>query len=220
MDLKLYQKVVAAYTMSDDEIDKRAYGVAAYYGLSFNDVDCMNEKLFIKKAVKVETRIALNSIRRFYLRKVNIQTDANKLTFGQFIEILHWLKDGEIESYHMIAASLLKSRKDHKKDAERMSNVKAGRIVPFIRKFLESFNSLLQSYSVLLDIQEKEALETNAERDTPHPFLEQYGWIFSAKQVADYEGIKLNDAYDMNVINALNDLAYLKSFNDYKEEQS
>lgn len=54
-------------------------------------------------------------------------------------------------------------------------------------------------------------------------FTENFGWIYSAKQVADMEGIPLDAVYDLSVIQFLNDLAYLKQkrlVDEYQYQQS
>jgi hypothetical protein len=54
-------------------------------------------------------------------------------------------------------------------------------------------------------------------------FTENFGWIYSAKQVAEMEGIPLDAVYDLSVIQFLNDLAYLKQkrlVDEYQYQQS
>jgi hypothetical protein len=46
-----------------------------------------------------------------------------------------------------------------------------------------------------------------------------YGWIYQATLIADHEKIKLEDVYNLPTLQALNDLAYLKSKNAYESEQ-
>jgi len=50
-------------------------------------------------------------------------------------------------------------------------------------------------------------------------FMERWGWVFSTKQVADFQNITVNAAYDLRVIEYLNTLAYLKDYNKDKEAQ-
>ena len=69
----------------------------------------------------------------------------------------------------------------------------------------------------------KEVVPAKEEVEEPkkkHVFPERYGWMYSTKEVADYEGIKLNDAYDINIIQALNAMSYLKSKASYEKWQS
>jgi hypothetical protein len=49
------------------------------------------------------------------------------------------------------------------------------------------------------------------------PFMARWGWVFQTKQVADFNNIKVNEAYDLRVIEYLNCLAYLKDYNKHKE---
>jgi hypothetical protein len=46
--------------------------------------------------------------------------------------------------------------------------------------------------------------------------MEQYGWIYQAELVSQYERIELTKVYDMPTVHFLNDLAYLKSKNEYE----
>jgi hypothetical protein len=47
--------------------------------------------------------------------------------------------------------------------------------------------------------------------------MERWGWVASTKQVADFQNIKVSDAYDLKVVEYLNTLAYLKDYNKNKE---
>jgi hypothetical protein len=47
--------------------------------------------------------------------------------------------------------------------------------------------------------------------------MERWGWVHSTKQVADFENISVSQAYNLPVIQYLNDLAYLKDYNKYQE---
>ena len=49
--------------------------------------------------------------------------------------------------------------------------------------------------------------------------MERCGWVFSTKQVADFSNITVNQTYDLNVIEYLNTLAYLKDYNKHKDNE-
>ena len=49
--------------------------------------------------------------------------------------------------------------------------------------------------------------------------MERWGWVFSTKQVADFNNITVNQTYDLNVIEYLNTLAYLKDYNKHKDNE-
>ena len=41
-------------------------------------------------------------------------------------------------------------------------------------------------------------------------FTTNYGWIYNVKAVAEFEGINLEAAFNLSVVQGLNDLSYLK----------
>jgi hypothetical protein len=49
--------------------------------------------------------------------------------------------------------------------------------------------------------------------------MASWGWVFSTKQVADFNNITVNDAYDLRVIEYLNTLAYLKDYDKHKDNE-
>ena len=49
-------------------------------------------------------------------------------------------------------------------------------------------------------------------------FEARYGWIFSAKRVADFENISLDQCFGLGVIQFLNDLSYLKEFEQHERK--
>ena len=50
-------------------------------------------------------------------------------------------------------------------------------------------------------------------------FISAYGWYFNAKQVADFENVTVSQAFELNVIQYLNILSYLKAKSEYDAEQ-
>ena len=49
--------------------------------------------------------------------------------------------------------------------------------------------------------------------------MERWGWVYSTKQVADFQNISVNAAFELSVVEYLNTLAYLKDYNKDKENQ-
>lgn len=47
--------------------------------------------------------------------------------------------------------------------------------------------------------------------------MERWGWVHNTKQVADFENITIIQAYQLPIIQYLNDLAYLKDYNKYQD---
>ncbi len=70
---------------------------------------------------------------------------------------------------------------------------------------------------------ENDEAEQKETKNAESVFTENFGWIYSAKQVAEMEGIPLDAVYDLSVIQFLNDLAYLKQkrlVDEYQYQQS
>lgn len=214
MTVDKFQRVYSIQSITTDETEKVCLMLSEVFGLDYTEL-MLNEVKGVDKYIKrlnkkIETKQGLFSLK--------LITDAQKITLGQFIECQHWLKSDPILNLHLIAASILKKRKEHKLDADRILNVDIKRVHDKVYKFIESFRQLIESYSGLFEIEED--IEDKPKRRSQHIFPERYGWMFSAKEVADYEGVKLNDAYEINIIQALNTMSYLKSKASYEKWQS
>jgi hypothetical protein len=61
--------------------------------------------------------------------------------------------------------------------------------------------------------------DDNRGRENDRGFMSIYGWIYQATLISDHEKIKLDEVYNLPTLQALNDLAYLKSKNAYDSEQ-
>jgi hypothetical protein len=70
---------------------------------------------------------------------------------------------------------------------------------------LEQFNN---SFGSLFERRDPEDTD---EPTQPDEFTDYYGWIFNTSAIAEYERITLDQAYDLPVMQALNDLSYLKA---------
>lgn len=227
MTVKQYQDIARSYAGTDDPIEQIALAVCHVYSLTVDEVDGMRKAEFLRYSAGMTRTMQRINSRPWYYRKI-LQTDATKITLGQFVEVQHWAKDGEADSVPLIAASVLKKRGQHKKDVERILRMNIRRVRQDVTAFMESFNDLVLSYSGLFEQKELDPDATEEEIEARekeqalavHPFIDRYGWIFSAKQIATFEGIALDQAYELPIIQALNDLAYLKEEVDYKAKQN
>lgn len=48
--------------------------------------------------------------------------------------------------------------------------------------------------------------------------MQVFGWIYTAKKIAEFEGITTDQAYDLPTIQALNTMSYLKAKDAYDAE--
>lgn len=203
MTVEKYQRIYEISVTTPDTVERIAFMICDVFGKTPDEVDNMSKVRFLKYTDRLSKEI--KTADRWY-NHVHLETDATKITFGQFIETTFWLKNPIQEVMHLVAASLLRKWSGtHQEAAQYILGLQLWQIHDQVASFTESLNKLIKSYKGLFG----EPQDEDAEK--PHPFIEQYGWLFSAKQVADYEGIPLDKAYDLPVIQALNDLSYLKA---------
>jgi hypothetical protein len=205
MTVERYQRIYEISQTTPDDIERVAWMICFIFGKTEEEVNDLTSIQFLNYADKIGKRL---EIKEPPLKTIRLQTDASKITFGQFIECNYWLKNSPVEVAHLVAASLIKPliKRTHQEQAERMLKADIGSIFSQVNTFVKSLNELIRSYKGLFEIQDNQ----EEEQDKPHPFLEQYGWLYSAKQIAEYEGIPLEQAYNLPVIQALNGLSYLK----------
>ena len=221
MKLSDYQRLAKFWDAEHDEVTQVALIVCELYGFSSNQVDNMPPKTFLKYAKKVNKMFNGIDKKPFWSRYY-FENDATQITLGQFIEVQHFIKMGEVENMHLIGASIWDDKRPHAVKSELLKNINVKYLLHDFTTFLISFAELLDSYKGLFETetQPDEDDEEEVKMEKPHPFIDQYGWIFSAKQVAEHEGITLDKAFELPVIQAFNDLAYLKSYQDYQRKMN
>lgn len=215
MKLSQYQRIVSFWDAENDEVTQVALIICDLFDLSYEDVDKMAPKKFIRLSKKVERLFSKLNKKPFFSR-IKFTTDARKINFGQFIEVQHFMKQGEIDAMHLISATIWKDNRDHVTKASILLNLNVRRFLNDYTSFLKSFSDLLKSYEGLFEVEQSEE-EEDAIVEKPHVFIEQYGWIYSAKQIAEHEGISLDQAFELPILQAFNTLAYLKSFQSYQK---
>jgi hypothetical protein len=214
MTLQQYQRIAGFYNQSNDEITQVALIVCDLFNLSHEQVDNMQPKEFIKYSNKVTKKFKKLGKKPLF-RRLKLETDAKKITLGQFIEVQHFLKQGEIDAMHLVTASIWSDSRQHQVKADLLLKKHIRLILADYTTFLQSFAELLQGYKGLFE--SDEVVEDEGKMEKPHPFIEQYGWIYSAKEVAQHEGITLDKAFDLPILQAFNALAYLKSEQAYQK---
>jgi len=146
------------------------------------------------------------------------------IKFGQFIELNYFLADDVIDNAQKILASVShypffkNNSATHLKRSDYFSRQSIVNCAGTLAKVVECFKELTKEYKGLFDMQENEGEEEAVENNV-HPFNKSYGWIFSATEVAKHEGITLEQAYNLPVRQALNDLSFLKAKANYDKEQ-
>lgn len=216
MTVAQFQKIHEINSTTPDTVERLGWIICDVFDYTEDQVNHMSKIKFVWLVNRLERK--LNAKPSKWCKGV-FNTDAESITLGQFIECQHWLKNDAIRAMDLVAASILYERNDHKQDADAIRKMPFKNVFPFVTKFVESFNQLILSYKGLFEINIDED-EEMIKPEKQHPFIENYAWIFSAKEVAAHEGITLNQAFELPVIQAFNDLSYLKSKQDFDKKQA
>jgi hypothetical protein len=86
---------------------------------------------------------------------------------------------------------------------------------------LQTYKRLNKSYGTLFgqrNIEEQENNEGEVERNT-ETFEARWGWVYNAELIKGFEGVSLNQVWELPIIQALNGLAYLKDKNQNERRQ-
>jgi len=206
-----------------DEMDKLLYTTGVIFDKTENQlVDLGAEKC--KKLIAKTSKLFENPFNKKPYKRIGyyqIQYDIEKLRFGQFVEFTYFVAGDVLDNAHKILAScanipLLKNNSDnHRKVSDYLHGQSVIKTIGSLSTLLENYTEFNKEYSGLFDLAE-EGEEVEIVKDG---FNDTYGWIYSATMVAEHERITLEQAFDLNVRQALNDLSYLKAKRNYDEQQ-
>jgi hypothetical protein len=88
---------------------------------------------------------------------------------------------------------------------------------------LHTLNQFNEQYKGLFGTRDDEDDDdTKTTKSIEEEFQDNFGWVYNAYQVAEFEKIPLDAVYDLPVIQFLNDLSYLKqkqSVDEYQHRQ-
>ena len=153
MNLAQYQRIASFYHQESDEIVQIALIVCDMWGLSYDEVDNMQPKKFIKYSNKV-TKEFKKLNKKPLIGRVKLQTDAYAITFGQFIEVQHFMKQGEIDAMHLISSSIWQDKRDHATKAKILLDINVRYVLKDFTLFLISFSNLIKSYKGLFEVEQ------------------------------------------------------------------
>ena len=76
--------------------------------------------------------------------------------------------------------------------------------------FLSIIRGIDKRFGALFDKGVDEGDDSGQSNGSSNSFAQNYGWIYSTEQVAELERISLDAAYDLNIMQFLSDLIYIK----------
>lgn len=212
-----------------DEFETLERTICILYNLSQNQVESLpitkfkdyaNSSLFLFKSDSIPGTIKKR------IGKYKISFDVPAMTYGQYVSVQHFAEK-PIDNMHYILACIvsplkfgfkLKNKTEHHlKYAEDLRNSRMIDVYHTCVYFLQNLQKFNKSYPGLFGMSGNEDdLEGN---DIIETFNQRYGWIYSTKELADFKGITLDEAFDTPLREAFNYLAYLKAKSTHDREQ-
>lgn len=202
------------------DIDKLLFSTCVAFGLTEHELDNMDARRALKMTAQLEKVFSTDMTANAHGRigRYRLYYDVSKMTFGQFIDLSFFLtQKPPIQYAHFALATVAKGwikKGEHSVKATYFLNQPVGKVVGCIAKLTESFESFRSEYKSLFGVDP----EVNGAEASEDKFNKRYGWVYSASQVAEYQRIKLDEAFELPVRQALNALAYLKAKAKYEAE--
>jgi NTP pyrophosphatase (non-canonical NTP hydrolase) len=217
--VEMYQYINEINESQMDQVDKVLFTMAFLTGKSEEEFDKINKYKFAQLQRQFKQRFAqlkMQGKETERIKSFKFNFDIRKVTLGQFIEVQHFYKNNYMVNLHLIAASFSTCKDySHVERADRILKMPLLPVLYNVTKFLEVIKKLSSEYNGLFGIEDMEEEDL---KPLTNGFNEQYGWIYSAQKIAEFERIKLDEAYDLPIIQAFNDLAFLKAHQEYEAE--
>jgi hypothetical protein len=217
----MYQQIEKINKQDMPEMDKVLYSVCVLFGKTEYEIDNEKPKKVVKMMKGLQTifETPFNPKAETRIGKYIINYDVSRATLGQYIELSFFIGRGPDENAHYILASMAsrwrrKLTSEHRQRADYFLNQPVEKVIGAVKAIQESYQQFNNIYTQLFGIDT--AVVGNVQNED---FNKRYGWIYSATQVAQHEGISLDAAYALPVKQAFNDLLYIKAKSKYEMEQ-
>lgn len=217
LTLEKYKTIDAIMSDNIPELDKTLYCICALWDYAPEELDKENPLKVVKMAAKLEKLFKFKISAPTIIGIYKINYDISNITFGQYIELSYFFQGNIIENSNFIVASVAKSpfKSSHVSRAKYFLNKHVGSVVGAMNKVRAGFIQINKEFGSLfgLDGDMHEKAQTDSFMQY---FNNRYGWIFSAEVLAKYNNISIDEAYNLPVKRALNDLVYLKAKSKYE----
>lgn len=206
------------------DIDKVLFSTCVLFDMTEYELNNTDPRKAVKMMAKMQSIFetpfspkAFTKIGRYV-----ISYDVSKMTFGQYIELAFFFADKtKVTQYaHYIMATISRqwprkhTAKDHRKKANYFLIQPVESVIGGVNRIADSFNQFNTEYKGLFGVDKNVSGDVQDEE-----FIKRYGWIYSATQVAQHEGVTLDAAFALPVRQALNDLAFIKAKGKYEADQ-
>lgn len=219
-----YQQIDKINSQEQSDIDKVLFSACALFDMTEYEMDNTDPKRVVKMMAKMqsifETPFSPNALTK--IGRYVLSYDVSKMTFGQYIELAFFLADKTkaTQYAHYIMATISRqwprkhTARDHRKKANYFLNQPVEKAIGCVNRVVDGFNQFNDEYKSLFGVDKNVSGDVQEEE-----FNKRYGWIYSATQVAQHEGITLDATFALPVRQALNDLAFIKAKDRYEADQ-
>jgi hypothetical protein len=216
VSLYKYQQIEEINSRDLPDMDRVLFSVCEVFNRTenqLNNTDPGKVLLMTTRMQRIfETPFSAKSLTK--IGRYVINYDVSKMTFGQYIELAFFLSDKTkvIARAHFIMATISNQRmrkhmaSDHRKKANYFLRQPIEKIIGCVNLITENFNQFNSEYKNFFGV-DKDVYGEVEEQE----FNKRYGWIYSATQVKEHEGITLDDAFAIPIRQAFNDLMFLKA---------
>lgn len=218
ISLGKYQQIESINEQDMPDIDKVLYSACVVFDKTEHEIDNERPKKVLRMMTKMQRlfETPFNPVTNKTIGEYIINYDMTKITLGQYIELNYFISDGAAKNAHYILATMAKDKRgtEHRERAEYFNNQPVEQVIGAMNAIVKNFDQFNKRYKDLFGVDPN--VSGNVQNDE---FNKRYGWIYSATQVALHEGIPLDSAYKLSVINAFNDLMFIKAKAKYDMEQ-
>ena len=220
--LGMYQRIEAVNKQDIPDIDKALFSACVVFNKTEYQMDNEKPGKVLKMMTKMQRMFEapFDPKARERIGDYNINYDVSRITLGQYIEISFFIGRGPVENAHYILASMAgrwrkkKVTSDHRTRAEYFLTQPVEQVIGAVNLIQENYARFNSQYQQLFGVDTDVVGNVQNEE-----FNKRYGWIYSATQVAQHEGIPLDAAYALPVKQAFNGLMYIKAKGKYELEQ-
>lgn len=213
-----YQQIEAINSEPLPDIDKALYSACVVFDKTEYQLDNEKPKKVLKMMAKMQSlfETPFSPVASIRMGEYTINYDVSKITLGQYVELAYFISDGATKNAHYILATMATSKRitEHGERAGFFYDQPVELVVGAMTAIVKNFDQFNNRFKNLFGVDPNVA--GNVQNDQ---FNKRYGWIYSATQVAQHEGITLDDAYKLPIIQAFNDLMFLKAKAKYEIEQ-
>lgn len=217
-----YQQIEAINARDLSDIDKALYSACVVFDKTEYQIDNEQPERVLKMMNQMQSlfEMPFNPKAENSIGKYVVNYDVSRITFGQYIELSFFIGNGPLHNVHYILATMSNRwRKkhmtsDHRLKADYFLTQPVEKIIGALNVIQDNYSRFNGEYKQLFGLDKEVAGDVQSDE-----FNKRYGWIYSATQVKEHEGITLDQAFALPVRQAFNALLFLKAKGKYEMEQ-